>query len=184
MKKFILGAAVLALLFTSCETEPVADEAVTAVEGKAKLKSVDSDNSDGDGCETAFGRICDCDNLNSCFSDYGISRWGWSVHLPEPGEGYFNLFAGAGQCDLDKGTYVGRVYIYFNDDKSITHKEVELIDGWELNELHLYSGDEPLPQKKNGDWTVAPGQYTNDGDVDGDGMVYVIVHADVCPAGS
>ncbi len=179
MKKLILGAAAMALLFTSCEIEPVAAETEAAVEGKAKIKSIETDDSDEDGCETAFGRVCICD-LNTCFSEMGINRWGWSVFLEGHNEGPFDLFAGAGQCDLDKGTNVGSVYLYFNEDGSLSYDEPQLIDGWELKAFHFYSGDEPMPQKKNGDWTAAPGQYTNNGDVNGDEKVYVILHAEVC----
>lgn len=183
MKKLLFfGLAILLFAgLNSCETEPADVDNLEIVYGKGKLKSNDSGE---DKCETAFGRVCDCTEFNSCFSNFGINRWGWSVRLPNPGSGDFNLFAGAGQCDLNKGTFVGTVHITFSDDKSISYDNVNLIDGWELKELHLYSGDEPLPRKKKGDWTVAPGQYTNYGDVDGNGEVYVIVHADVCQVGS
>ncbi|MBC2840355.1 hypothetical protein [Robiginitalea sp. SC105] len=183
MKKLILGAAAFTLLFSlaSCETEPISEENLFAVDGKTRVNS--DKEEDDNGCETAYGRICDCAEFNSCFTDFGnfgSNNWGWSVRLPEPGSGPFNLFAGAGQCQMEKGTYVGYVNVTYHDDGSLTYGDVMLIDGYELEDFHFYSGDLPMPMKKNGTYSAAPGQYTNEGSTDGNPEVYVIVHASVC----
>lgn len=179
MKKLLLASLVIFFFagLNSCEIEPADINNLESVSGKGRLNKSKSEE---DNCETAFGRICDCPNINNCFSDFGINRWGWSVELNGAGSGPFNLFAGAGQCDLNKGTYVGKVHITFNPDGTLTYGDVELEPGYELQEFHFYSGDSEMPLKKNGRYTAAPGQYTNYGDVNGDGKVYVIVHASVC----
>ncbi len=174
MKKLILGVAACALLFASCETEPIANETLVGVAGKAEI------NGEDDGCETAFGRYCECASQNTCFSDFGINRWGWAVELNSYNSYRFNLFAGAGQCDWEfKGEYVGYVMVTFNND-GISYGEPNMEPGWELKEFHFYSGDSEMPLKKNGSMTAAPGKYTDNGDVNEDGTVYVIVHTVVC----
>lgn len=183
MKKLILGLASLAFLFTSCETEPIAQENLQGVEGKASIsqKSEKDENESNEGsCETAFGRYCECASQNTCFSDFGISRWGWSVELNSYRSYRFNLFAGAGKCELDKGEYVGYVHVTFHDDGKVSYGDVEMLSGFNMTEFHFYSGDTEMPLKGNGSMTAAPGQYTNDGDVNGDKKVFVIVHASVC----
>lgn len=184
MKKLILGIASFAFLFASCETEPLAQENLRGIEGKGSIKQkseATESSSNEDGCETAFGRYCECASQNTCFSDYGISRWGWSVELKAYDSYKFNLFAGAGQCVLDKGEYVGWVNVTFHSDGTVTTGPVTMEDGFSMTEFHFYSGDTKMPLGNNGSMTAAPGQYTNTGDLDDDKKVYVIVHAVVCP---
>ena len=190
---------------TSCQKDDLITE-LNSVEGLGKsVKTNESESEvddeehsdhcgrdDNDSCETAFGRICLCDELNSCFSEFGFNRWGWSVKFERPdGEDKtetFGLYAEAGQCDLDKGTEVGSVKVTFYADGTVDYHDFDMLDGFDVKEFHFYAGDTPTPvNKNNGRPTVAPGQYYNDGDLgpevgsgDPDGIVYVILHAVVC----
>lgn len=183
MRKLIFGIASFAFLFASCETEPIAQESLQGVESRGSIRqkseAVESDSNE-DGCETAFGRYCECASQNTCFSDFGISRWGWSVELNTYQTYRFNLFAGAGQCVLDKGEYVGYVEVTFHDDGTVSTGPVTMLDGFSMTEFHFYSGDTEMPLGNNGSMTAAPGKYTNTGDVNDDKKVNVIVHAVVC----
>ena len=145
-------------------------------------------------CETAFAKLKD--NNARCFLDDGFNRWGWTNKITESTETYYlPLYAGAAQCDINKGTEVGTVEIrYFGGQISV---EYIMHDGYVLNEAHIYVGCEMYPEIKQGkktEQTVAPGQYTfvnsnlnsatgitvNFTDVSGD--VYIIVHAVTCEA--
>ncbi|MHC5004980.1 MAG: hypothetical protein ACYTJ0_17875, partial [Planctomycetota bacterium] len=113
-------------------------------------------------------------------------------HVETPGIYEFPIYAGAGQCDLDKGTLVGHLHV---DSSSVVLVEVTYVmdPGFAMDEVHIYIGDEILP-RKNGEFTVAPGQYQQieeslvgdfttayawqvDWDLDG---FYVVAHAVVC----
>ena len=182
MKKLGLLLLLGGLVLTSCQREEL-NTYVDGTEFKAKVKINETESesdSESDGCETAFGRYCECASQNTCFSDFGISRWGWSVELNSYRSYKFNLFAGAGKCEIDKGEYVGYVYVTFNGDGTVTYGDVKILDGFKMTEFHFFSGDSEMPLKGNGDMTAAPGQYTNSGDQNGDKKVFVIVHASVC----
>lgn len=141
-------------------------------------------------CETAFAWG---DEYATCFidiPDLNGNRWGWT-NGPLPAGNYdFEIWAAAGQCDLSKGTFVGTLNIeYDGSSATVTYS---MVDEFTLNETHMYIGNEILPQKNNGQWTVAPGQYPyKDDDLNGanthtyvaDGLsgdIYVIGHAVVC----
>ena len=174
---------IIPIVFASCEVEKMDDSyGLESTDGKAKIskeKSEAESYSEDGKCETAFGRFCDCANLNKCFSDFGFNRWGWSVELDGYGDYNFGFYAGAGQCDLSKGTPVGGVKVIFNDD-GVSVDNFHMKDGFVLKEFHFYAGDTEVPIGKNGKSTVAPGQYYNEGDYDNDGKVYVILHSVVC----
>lgn len=98
----------------------------------------------------AFGAI-----NATCFLDLGFSRWGWTNSISE-GEYSFEIWAGAGQCDLSKGTHVGYLNIsYYNGTATITYN---LFNDYLMLQNHLYVGSNQVPIK-NGKPTVAPGQY-------------------------
>ena len=195
MKKLILILLLGGFALTSCQKDDLSSVLETeAVEGRGKSENSKTEEGEAsheehsencgceenEGCETAFGRFCDCADNNSCFSDFGFSRWGWSVKLNEYGEKSFNLFAGAGQCDLNKGTRVGEVKVTYSEDGSVSYHDFDMLSGFDVKEFHFYAGDNPVPLMGNGKETVAPGQYYNEGDTDGQKGVYVIVHAVVC----
>ena len=126
-------------------------------------------------CETSFA-IGNSDDDHACFDEAGFSRWGWNIGPLTPGTYTYNVYAGAGQCDITKGTLVGTVIIsYDGTNVSATY---DLIDGYANTETHLYAGIDPFPTK-NGNYTVAPGQYSVQNGLDGE-AIYVIAHSVVC----
>ena len=145
-------------------------------------------------CETAFGVAITggaVDSESSCFSDGGFRRWGFTNYIAEHGEYMLELYKGAGQCDLDKGTYVGYVKVDYTSDGNVDvsyHMEGD----YGMSEVHLYVGCDQYPKKKNDSYTVAPGQYTfkksdlvharnwYSPDITATGGFFVIAHAVVC----
>ncbi|MBT8267647.1 MAG: hypothetical protein KJN59_00355, partial [Bacteroidia bacterium] len=145
--------------------------------------------------ETAFAFLNDDDDMSTadaastCFLPE-FTRWGWTTLLDfseETGQSSYTLdiYAGAGQCDLSKGTDVGSVVVTYNADSSITFDYN--LEGYVLSEAHIYVGVDEYPTH-NGSETVAPGQYTYVDSEVGDlqdysvtipaegTMLYVIVH--------
>ena len=103
--------------------------------------------------ETAFAKN---NNDSECFIDNGFDRWGWSNYFANEGIYTLDLYAGAGQCNLDNGVLAGNVIIdYSNGEITATYN---LFDGYVMTELHLYVGCTPYPLKRKNE-TVAPGQY-------------------------
>lgn len=178
----LAGSMLVAGCSNESPVEPV-DQAA-AVGGIGKDDPGYVQNGDGYGSETAFGYGCE---MAICFDEYDISRWGWTNQLMDEGTYYFDLYAGAGQCDLSKGTLVGSVMVEVDEDMvTVTYMTC---GSYLLEETHTYVGTEALPRGRNGRTTVAPGQYTDVADdlggVDtytveipymGEG-VYVIAHA-------
>jgi len=102
---------------------------------------------EGEGCETAFAMG------DSTFIEMGLTnaRWGWAAMIPWGAEDMmFDLYAGAGQNDLSKGTLVGSVTVSAGTDGAMV--EFDLLDGFYLDETHLYFSS-TRPE------TIAPGQY-------------------------
>ena len=146
-------------------------------------------------CETAFAFGGDDGTCFLDFEDLSANRWGWTNGPLEEGSYEFEIYTGAGQCDLSKGTHVGTLYVEYEDGEvKVTY---ELFDGFSLTEVHIYVGNDPLPtrsQGRNGEVpTVAPGQYTYTNDnlnylssyyqeFYASGEIYVIAHAVVCEA--
>jgi hypothetical protein len=140
-------------------------------------------------CETAFaqGGACFLDlNLNGVT----FNRWGWTVGPLAAGAYSFPIYAGAGQCDVTKGTLVGSLEVYYSN--GVADVYFLMNSGFTLDETHLYIGNDILP-KNNGEYTVAPGQYPRQhGDLNGvtsdnylqwediSGEIYVVAHAVVC----
>jgi len=119
---------------------------------------------------------------------FGSTRWGWTNGPLTNGTYVFDLYAGAGQNDLSKGTLVGNVTIsYVNNTMVVTYN---LTAGFTLGAAHLYVGTDILPTLRNGNYTYAPGQFPNIAEnINGSsytfivtnvtGPVYVAAHADV-----
>jgi len=132
-------------------------------------------------CETAFGRAQTADDgENTCFidmEDYKFNRWGWTVKLPGEGTYIFDIYAGAGQCDLSKGTLVGTASVDYSD--GTVSVDYDINDGYEINEIHTYAGVDPVPSNPNNNKpTVAPGQYTIGTGLSGE--INVILHSVIC----
>ena len=106
-----------------------------------------------------------------------FNNWGWTNPIG-PGTYEWPLWAGAAQCDTDKGMLVGSVEVVYDAEGyvSVTYNvEAPYI----LDETHVYAGTTEFPQQARGRRTVdtvAPGQYYNDSPFDGS-EVYVIAHA-------
>ncbi|MCR8667725.1 T9SS type A sorting domain-containing protein [Aestuariibaculum sp. M13] len=155
-------------------------------------------------CETGFAvktevsgdyTVVD-EDYSSCFRNDGFNRWGWVNRIPASAQGgapvEFDLYAGAGRCDLSKGTNTGTVTVEYNNDGTV-QVCYNLKPGYVMSEAHVYIGCEPYPKTNKGANTVAPGQYSfNGGDLgyiqnyctpvleNVSGDFYVIVHAVVC----
>ena len=127
------------------------------------------------GCETTFAKGNASDD-HACFDEGGFSRWGWNIGPLSEGTYTYNVYAGAGQCNINNGALVGTVTIEYSNG-SVT-AEYDLLDGYVNTEEHLYAGYTPYPVKNNGRYTVAPGQYYVEQDLSGD--IYVIAHSVVC----
>jgi hypothetical protein len=145
-------------------------------------------------CETAFG-VFTTDGVNvdadsRCFREDGFSRWGWTNSIAPDNTYTLQLFAGAGKCELSKGTNVGTATVdYTGGTVTVTYNITT--PGYAMSEAHVYIGCEPYPVK-NGANTVAPGQFNfNPGALDhvynyqvgpitASGDLYIIVHAVVC----
>jgi hypothetical protein len=100
-----------------------------------------------------------------CFDQFDVSnRWGWTNGPLSEGNYVFDLYAGAGQCDTNKGTKVGTLSVsYSNGIATVKYQMAgkNPVTGmnYTLTETHLYVGAEALPRDKQGEFTVAPGQY-------------------------
>jgi hypothetical protein len=105
-------------------------------------------------CETAYayGGL-----FANCFLDYGFNRWGWTNGTLSEGTYTFPIYAGAGQCNLNNGIVVGDLNLAYAAGNltvtyNITYPNVMLYA------VHIYTGTGMFPIK-NGNPTVAPGQY-------------------------
>lgn len=143
-------------------------------------------------CETAFAYN---EETATCFLDLeeiNNNRWGWTNGpFSENEHSYqFRIYAGAAQCDISKGTLVGSLSLYYSDGEA--NLTFNMKDGFSLNEVHLYFGNEILPLDKKGNQTVTVGKYPHiienlDGSQtysytfdDLSGNVYMVAHAVVC----
>lgn len=130
----------------------------------------------------------------TCFIGSGLvetQRWGWTNGPLVQGEYRFALFAGAGQCDLSKGTRVGDLTVLYRGSTATI--AYDMLPGFHLRQTHLHAGSDPLASKvdrRTGakEYTVAPGQYGSIHDLDGagadtfvvgglSGPIHVVAHA-------
>lgn len=124
-------------------------------------------------CESAYMYSDDNSTLNSVYPK--PENWGWYLEYDvSNAEESYPLYAGAGQNEILKGTHVGDVFISLNSDGTV-HTEIVMLGVYELKAQHTFVG-ERLPTGKR----PVPGQYTNSGDANGDGIVTIIVHAEIC----
>ena len=108
--------------------------------------------------ETAFALgemtfVQDSDALTVMEKKNPTKRWGWQITVP-PGDGTLekDIYAGAGQNDISKGTLVGTLTVTrAGDDVTVAYN---MFDNATMSETHLYVGTDYVP-------TVAPGQYGN-----------------------
>ncbi len=137
-------------------------------------------------CETAFAYGGDLAIPFTSLMD--TPRWGWSNGPLGPGSYSFDIYAGAGQNDLTKGTLVGTLAVVY--DGSTATVTYNVSSGFTMDETHLWAGSTPLALN-NGEPTVAPGQYGNShelSDASSDSFtvnglsddIYIVAHAIVC----
>ncbi|PAU92853.1 hypothetical protein CK503_14290 [Aliifodinibius salipaludis] len=112
-------------------------------------------------------------DYSTCFDEeiianVSFNRWGWTNGPISEGSGEqtYDIYAGAGQCDLSKGTLVGQLTAnYANGTLTVTYRITEesffTNELYTLLETHLFVGSAPYPQMNNNKYTVAPGQYGN-----------------------
>ena len=112
--------------------------------------------------ETAWAFGCDA---ATCFLDIpdedgtGFDRWGWSNGpFSEEGTYTFDLYAGAGDCNLENGTLVGELIVAYDGTKADV--TFAMCGTYEMSETQVYVGPEILPRFE-GDYTIAPGQFIN-----------------------
>jgi hypothetical protein len=149
-----------------------------------------------DKCETAFAAKT-VPSYVYCFLDLDLdedgkmdfNRWGWTNGPVRDGSSWYFLYAGAGQCDITKGTKVGVMNVIYNAGTATVY--IDMDSPYTLKETHLYIGNDMLPMN-NGKYTVAPGQYPYKHEdlvaADKDkyvitglsGGLYIILHATVC----
>lgn len=188
MKKlsYLTGlVVVLAIVFAACQ-KTTFDDKTTNPESTLKSVLPPPPPPPGDECETAFGYGAD---YATCFIDEGFGNWGWTNSI-EMSPFTIDLYAAAGQCDIEVGTLVGTVTVEkFTTEANITYV---MTPPYTMEEIHFYIGENMFPSFK-GKETVAPGKYTykNDElsgvdyysftiyDLDNDDMNF-IAHAVVC----
>jgi len=142
-------------------------------------------------CDTAyaFGGCCYAHCFLNRYLGQSFNNWGWT-NGPLPPSCHvrvFDIYAGAAQCKLSKGKKVGYLTVNYNGSTALV--TYNMYYGYKMDETHLYVGSYPWP-KKNGDYTVAPGQYpyshdlnnasTDQYTVPASGNIYIIAHAVVC----
>ena len=144
-----------------------------------------SDNCDEEGgaCGTAFMysddlRINEVTNSN---------RWGWIEFYDEDGSITRDIYVGAGQNDLNKGTNIGSVTI--SRSGTILNFDFDLNGDYEFSNLHIHVAD---TAEEATSVAKSPGRYNQNGilvgledqslDILGDlaDDFWVIVHADAC----
>lgn len=105
------------------------------------------------------------------FCDNGFNNWGWSNLIGQPYEGSWPLYAGAGQCNVTKGTLVGYLDVSYNGGFSAVFSPAPgvLFEGGAV-----YAGAGMFPLLKNGNPTTGPGSYTVAATLAGN--IYVIGH--------
>ena len=151
------------------------------------------DNGGGsDECETAFafGDLCFLDDV-----EHNFNRWGWRIGPLDVETLWntleFDIYAGVGQCDISKGTLVGKLTISYDQRSDQLIVKYIMNSPYTLDKTHLYVGDDLYPRNANDDYTVAPGLYGLQHDLSNatndcyyvdniNGEVYVIAHADAC----
>lgn len=174
------------LILFSCQVEQF-DEKNSLTE--KKTDHIEENSDEETGCETFFAK--GDETTATCFLDDGFNRWGWTNGPLTTGGYFFDLFAGAGQCDITKGTFVGILRVNYDEETGTAEIEFQMIDGFVLSETHLYIGNDPYPTDKKGDPTVAPGQFPYQHELDGvdydsytindlSGQIYIIAHGVVC----
>lgn len=133
--------------------------------------------------------MCFNEITNNCGQPL-FNRWGWTNGPLTEGSHVLDLYAGAGQCNIEAGVFVGQVFVdYFN---GLAQVSFITCGDYQLEEVALYVGNDILPRNNRNRYTVSPGQfpYREDDFNAGDqaytfdienlsGAIHVVAHADV-----
>ncbi len=110
------------------------------------------------GSETAWA--FDEENAQPISELVRANNWGWTNGPLSEGSYAFDIYAGAGQNDIERGTLVGTLYVVYEDGNVTVNYELE--EGFFLGETHLWVGEDELPEVRRGnrtEFTNAPGQF-------------------------
>ena len=120
--------------------------------------------------ETAFAYDGDQSGCFQNFSEFidNPSRWGWT-NGPYPNGTYsFQIYSGAGQCDITKGQLVGKLELKYTGSTvtatyTLSGTNPKTGIPYSLKEVHLYLGNDFFPKIKSGaqagEFTIAPGKF-------------------------
>ncbi len=140
-------------------------------------------------CEDAFAKKTYAERA-FCFTDYGFDILGWTNGSLDFGYSMYHIYAKISDCDIN-GVHVGDMHLDYYEDGT-AQARFTMLEGFTLNEIQMYIGNEMFPEDINGDPTVAPEEYPYNWDnlggvalktvtVDGlTGRIYVIAHVVVC----
>jgi hypothetical protein len=148
-------------------------------------------------CETAYAYAPPPEG--TCFleiPEIKNNRWGWTIGPLAAGSYAYEIYAGAGQCDITQGKAVGLLLVDYDGSTATVKYVMTEVDptthvGYSMDVAHLYVGNDMLPVDKKGRPRVAPGKYPYDsGDITGaightftveglSGNIYVVAHTDV-----
>ena len=136
MKKNILMMLGICFICLACQTEEIEKPDENLLKSNLRTKNP---------CETSFA-IGNSDDDHACFSEAGFRRWGWSIGPLSPGAYTYDVYSGAGRCDINKGQFVGTITISY-DGTNVT-ASYDLTNGYSNSETHLYGGNITFPNKK------------------------------------
>jgi len=133
--------------------------------------------------------MCFNEITNNCGQPL-FNNWGWTNGPLTEGTHVFDMYAGAGQCNIDAGVLVGQLFVDYFDGTALV--SYVTCGSYELDEVQLYVGNDILPRNNRNRYTVSPGQFPyrendfNSGDqaytfeVENlSGAIYVVAHAEV-----
>lgn len=143
------------LVLQSCDGVKSPEDLSETAAALREAEELDSIDFTRKPCETAFAYSTEGAR---CFREiFGTPRWGWSIGPLAEGTRTFDLYAGAGQCDLGKGTKVGTASVEI--EGGLARVALTAAQGYSFAESHLYLGSTPLPRHAKGGYTVAPGRF-------------------------
>jgi hypothetical protein len=91
-----------------------------------------------------------------------FDRWGWTNMCVTDDEGLYletlPMYAGAAQCDICRGAFVGNVTIDYSGGGNLTVR-YSVFDVFFLNEVHIHVDGRDKVPFVGSSYTVAPGQY-------------------------
>lgn len=132
-------------------------------------------------CETAYGCAypdddCYGHELNR-LPGVNSNNWGWWAESTGEGDHVFTMYAGAGNNDISKATYVGDTTVKIDDEGRAT-VYTEPTDNCRFDAVHVHVGTD-YPRDKRNNITTAPGLYKIS-QVDPSNTYYMVVHVDAC----